>query len=124
MALLLEVPHMNFSTWSGESCQGGLYIQTVLLLRDEEVEEMEILAADDQGTTRGVGRRALDAADHTMQHLQKQTRFPGGHSSFWFRKKVEKKMIKYLEANIKQYKSGNKIKGIQIDSSNRCRSLL
>lgn len=60
-------------TWLGEAQQGQVDVLAFLLARDDEVKNLEVLAADDQrgssSSRGGGGRQFLHTAHQTVENL-------------------------------------------------------
>lgn len=57
-------------TWLGEAQQRQVNILAVLLARDDEVKNLEVLAADHQRASSGRGGQFLHAAHQTVKNLE------------------------------------------------------
>lgn len=57
-------------TWLGEAQQRQVHILAVLLVRDDEVKNLEVLAADDQRTSSRRGGQFLHVAHQAVKNLE------------------------------------------------------
>lgn len=60
-------------TWLGEAQQGQVNILAVLLARDDEVKNLEVLAADDQWASSSCRGQFLHAAHQAVKNLKGTT---------------------------------------------------